>query len=209
MKIHTETEIRAIINDLWLKPAKATSLSIDQKEDVLHFIYLEKRKAIREACEIVDANPNYKYPEGVTNEVDYWVQKVIGHFLAIEQLLNKKENIILEEKFINGLLQYKIGNNYPVHLFALTELIIRASGSSNYNSNLDMSSAERVEKYGFDRFGIKNGFYQSFTNIDINNLLAHINSNPKHKRTWKKSVIEISGNDADVISYLKHLPNGY
>lgn len=63
-----------------------------------------------------------------------------------------------------------------------------------------------IECFAQKRYDLKDGqgFYRSFTGIDLTNKTAIANS---FKRGYKEKLIFISGNDSGIITYLKKYPN--
>ncbi len=90
MKIHKDFEIRELIADLQKKPEKHLALDIDQKADILEYIQNEIFKHTKEAFEIIDMNPNYLYPAGVTDKLEYWLNRSLSHLLYIQKLIQQQ-----------------------------------------------------------------------------------------------------------------------
>jgi len=90
MKIHKDFEIRELIADLQKKPEKHLALDVDQKADILEYIQNEIFKQTKEAFEIIDLNPNYSYPAGVTDKLEYWLNRSLSHLLYIQKLIQQQ-----------------------------------------------------------------------------------------------------------------------
>jgi hypothetical protein len=101
----------------------------------------------------------------------------------------------------------KSTTGYPDKWYALYHMICLAvdkdlprfpKGCSNYE----------IVNYGKNHYGTGDGFRKNIRRFDINNMVAEVRSLPlKDKLKWKKIIINISNNDADIISWVNKRPN--
>ena len=67
---------------------------------------------------------------------------------------------------------------------------------------------QEIINYGKEKYGTREGFYQAFITFKPEKQIAFVNSfTAKERKKWKSTIIEISGNDVDVIRYLENFPN--
>ena len=93
--------------------------------------------------------------------------------------------------------------------YALLHMILIALGKENhvlYDIKYILPAGQD-EPQGIPR-GTGEGFYKTINEIDLNNMTAYIRSmSSKDRKNWKSIISKISGNDADIISWLKNQPN--
>ncbi|MFZ4414888.1 MAG: hypothetical protein ACOYOV_17510 [Bacteroidales bacterium] len=77
---------------------------------------------------------------------------------------------------------------------------------SKENQFLD-TTKKGIIALGAKKYGTDQGFYRGIKNIDLNNMPAYIKSmTSKDRNKWKSLIIELSENDADVISWVNKQP---
>ncbi|MEI8048917.1 MAG: hypothetical protein WCI92_16160, partial [Bacteroidota bacterium] len=97
-----------------------------------------------------------------------------------------------------------IKKQYPEKWYAFLHMIL--INLSNENQFLD-NTKKGIIDVGTKKYGTGQGFYREIKNIDLNNMTAYIKSMlPKDRKKWKSIIIELSGNDADVISWVNKQP---
>ena len=102
-------------------------------------------------------------------------------------------------------LSQPVRKGYPDKWYALYHMILIAIGKPVPNLS-DYTKAEKI-KYGENQYGTGQDFYREFKVIDLNNITAYVRSlPPKDRKDYKKIITAISGNDADVISWLRKQP---
>lgn len=94
---------------------------------------------------------------------------------------------------------------YPDKWYALLYRILVELGKKEPLS--DKMTAIEIIKYGKNRYKTGQGFYRELLNINYSGLNTYIKSMTQKDRVkWKKIITEISGQDADVVSWLKKQP---
>jgi hypothetical protein len=95
---------------------------------------------------------------------------------------------------------------YTEQMYAMATIILYKLGK--IDPLIDISSRKALWDYGKRRWGTGEQFCKTFEKIknDPINVWVRSLTEPK-RRKWKEQIIDITGNDADVISYLKKQPN--
>lgn len=95
--------------------------------------------------------------------------------------------------------------NIPDKWYALLHKILIATGEEK--QFVDNSKAAIIA-YGKKRYKTGQGFYRAFIDIDLNNMTAYVRDIPQKDRSkWKSIIIDLSGKDVDVITWLKDKPD--
>jgi len=95
---------------------------------------------------------------------------------------------------------------YPDRWYALYHMICLVKHKELPRFSIGCSKDEIVN-YGKDHYNTGDGFRKSFRQLDINNMVAHVLSLPvKDRPIWKRIIIDISNNDADIISWVNKQP---
>jgi hypothetical protein len=96
--------------------------------------------------------------------------------------------------------------DHPEKWYALFHMILMAIGKEL--PRLVSGGKREIINYGREQYGTNQGFYQELKKIDLNNMTAYVRSLPlKDRKQWKNIITKISGNNADVISWLNKQPN--
>ena len=75
----------------------------------------------------------------------------------------------------------------------------------NFPSNF---GKKEIVEFGKIHYGTGEGFYKNINKLDLTKTYTFLNSMTKKDRAnWKAVIIDISKNDADIISYLRKFPN--
>ena len=97
------------------------------------------------------------------------------------------------------------GKKVPDKYYSLLHLILMYLGK---DPQIGSKSKQEIIDLGKKKYGTGQGFYRQIKEIDLLNMIAYVKSLPqKDHKKWKDVIIEISGNDADVISWVKKQPN--
>lgn len=91
----------------------------------------------------------------------------------------------------------------PEKWYALLHLILI---DKSKESKIDDFTKKEIIDLGNDKYGTKQGFYNSIKEININNIPVFVDClSAKDKKKWKETLIDISGNNNSVILWLnKH-----
>jgi hypothetical protein len=143
------------------------------------------------------------------------------HYQKVEKFLQTNNQQPKEVKHESGttttnrnedgiLRKDKTGKKYPSWLFALTDYLLRITGSSKAQ-NIDLTSKIIIEQYSINRYGVDlyPEYRKLLKNIQENkdyNWNVYINSMPSkylYNNEWKKAVLDICDNDNVVKLWLK------
>jgi hypothetical protein len=123
------------------------------------------------------------------------------HVEFIQNLINKLESY----KSLNtNISTPPEGKKVPDRYYALLYQILVYLGKEPQIGN--KTKAEIID-FGKQKYGTGQGFYREIRSIDLNNMTAFVRSLQKKDRgKWRETIITISGNDADVISWVNKQP---
>lgn len=129
--------------------------------------------------------------------------KVINqyHVEFIQNLISKLE---ADKKLNTNISTQPEDKKVPDKYFAALHLILILLGKEPQIGN---KSKNEIIDLGKNKYRTGQGFYREIRNIDLLNMTAFIRSLPdKDRSKWKETIITISGNDADVISWINKQP---
>lgn len=131
----------------------------------------------------------------------------------VNRVLALIDNLIQQTKFEQLAVIPVPKAQYPEKWFALLHAIKIGLGKENQFTD---NSKEGIMKYAVNKYNLKSTgrvFYNTFRVIDLNNIVATVRSlsedarSTKERAKWKVIITDISGNDVDIISWLKKQPN--
>lgn len=122
---------------------------------------------------------------------------------SIKRIEKEEKNIILENQEEDQTK--KISAKY----YALYHCILIEMGKEkNFERDInDKYSKEEIIEFAKNRYKLKKGRGQGFYNTFINIDLTRKTTLPDEYKDYKQKLIEMSNNDAKVISHLKKYPN--
>jgi len=126
----------------------------------------------------------------------------------IKDLFEKAELLIPDRPTDeNQHTKPKSVTGYPDRWYAIYHMISLAAGKNFIQFERGASNAE-ILNYGNNHYGTGDGFRKCIQELDINKMVAFVRSLPiKDRKKWKKIIIDISNNDADILSWVKDKPN--
>jgi hypothetical protein len=95
---------------------------------------------------------------------------------------------------------------YPDKYYAWYHGICMAIGKENpFPNNF---TKQEIILLGKNKYGTGEGFYKTINKLDLTQTFTFVNSlTPKERKDWKERLIEISSNDADIVTYLHKFLN--
>jgi hypothetical protein len=173
----------------------------------------EKLNYLRYEFSYYDANhyntdQDKRYDNPDTSIVKDWFRREIEQ---INRELDRKE--LSESKRDNkptGKIKKKQETNYEEKFYALSDLILKAAESDLSCSPIDPKSKRSIIEYGSRKYGTGEMFYRAWKNdINLSDLPFFLKTlkSSHRKGTWKEIVKEITGNDLEVLKWLKDKPD--
>jgi hypothetical protein len=136
-------------------------------------------------------------------QIEDWIIAASGWMV-----LSKKKEYLVEA--LNSLLNSEIEEKQVAEKwYALLHIILMSLNKKDPIT--DYSDMKEIMKLGKSQYKLKTsgqGFYREIINIRKSKPAVYIsNLTLKNRKIMKPLLVKISGNDADVILYLKNLPN--
>lgn len=192
-----------IRKDTFIKELKKLDISYEVGFRLMSYYVAELRKFIKKEDSIfqgIISNTN-EYKIYIPNNYYYWIELTDDsleflHFFYSHIEEPQKNNLeILSKKPIQA-------KYYALYHWILIEMGLENQFEKNeYNK----WSRKNIENFAHEKYLITNvqGFYKAFIDIDITMKTSIANS----FKNYKKFIIEISKNNAKIITYLKNYPN--
>jgi len=128
----------------------------------------------------------------------------VANKISAEYLQNLIEYLELQKSRNPNISIPPEGKKAPDRYYALLYQILVYLGKEPQIGN--KTKAEIID-FGKQKYGTGQGFYREIRSIDLNNMTAFVRSLQKNDRCkWRETIITISGNDADVISWVNKQP---
>lgn len=192
-----------LMKDTMLKEFKKLDLDFDSGFRQMSYYYNELRKFIRSEDSVYDGirTDSNDYKIYISNNYSFWIELTIDLQTFLKNLFDQIE------KPHKSNTETFIKKEIPAKYYALYHWILIEMGTEKpFNKNeYDKWEKCKIENFAKERYPDTKpqGFYRAFIAIDLTKRTAIA----KDFENYKDIIIEISNNNAKIISYLRFFPN--
>lgn len=114
--------------------------------------------------------------------------------------------IVLRD-YLEWLKQYKNPKRkYPDKYYAwYHQILITLGKETSFPGNF---GKKEIIEFGRKRYNTGEGFYKHIKNLELTKTATFVQSmNKRDRNYWKVAIVDISNNDANVVSYIRGFPN--
>jgi hypothetical protein len=166
-------------------------------EEISHQLYKEHL-----VDEKISLERSYRFYEKGKDDTDFELNtKVREYASAYIAWIKEKLNGI---NIPIGSGESTSSKKYPDKWYALLHAVLIFLGKEQPFTD---QSRKIIEEFGKNKYGTGQQFYRELINIDLTRIPAYVRSfSPKDRTKWKDILIEVSGHDADIISWTRKQP---